>query len=181
MEGNVVIKKTESQFKEKEGCFVTMDGRIFKVCKNTNQFGKKGQMKEVKQSVRNDGYLCFGLNGKLVLSHRFVWEAFFGEIPEGMQINHRDENKSNNNIKNLEMCDCAYNINYGTHNKRMAKTKSKQVNQYNMDGTLVATYPSANEAARQNGFHQGSISNCCNGKQKSAYGFVWRYSSETIL
>lgn len=50
----------------------------------------------------------------------------------------------------------------------------KAVEQYK-DGFLVKTYPSATEAGRQNGFAKNHIMDCCNGKQKSAYGYVWRY------
>ena len=50
----------------------------------------------------------------------------------------------------------------------------KAVEQYK-DGFLVKTYPSATEAGRQTGFAKNHIMDCCNGKQKSAYGYVWRY------
>lgn len=165
VKGKVIRKQSEKPYAEKDGCFVFRDGTILKV------HGKTGKLHEVKQSVHKSGYLYFNLNWKKFLSHRFIWEAFFGPIPEGWQINHIDENKQNNNIENLELCDRTYNNNFGTRTERC----SKQVNQYDMDGTLVATYPSAMEAARQTGFAQGYISSCCNGKYKSAYKFIWRY------
>ena len=54
--------------------------------------------------------------------------------------------------------------------------KSKPVEQYTIDGQLVARYPSQNEAQRQTGYCQGYISGCCRGRYKTAYGFVWRYA-----
>ena len=51
----------------------------------------------------------------------------------------------------------------------------KGVEQYSLDGFLVNTYPSASEAGRETGFAKGHIIDCCNGKQKSAYGYIWRY------
>ena len=54
-------------------------------------------------------------------------------------------------------------------------TKSKPVIQYTMDGEFVKEWPSAREAARALGYSQSNISNCCIGKHKQAYGYIWRY------
>ena len=54
--------------------------------------------------------------------HRLVYMAHKGAIPDGMQINHKDECKTNNCIENLEVVTCKQNINYGTANKRRAKS-----------------------------------------------------------
>ena len=58
---------------------------------------------------------------KQSLVHRLVYMAHVGDIPKGMQINHKDECKTNNCIENLEVVTCKQNINYGTANKRRAK------------------------------------------------------------
>lgn len=42
-------------------------------------------------------------NGKRIFEHRKVWEDFYGEIPEGMQIHHKDFDKTNNDISNLQL------------------------------------------------------------------------------
>jgi len=52
---------------------------------------------------------------------------------------------------------------------------SKQVNQYSLDGIFIKTFQSTNEVQRQLGYAQSAISLCCNGKRKTAYGFIWRY------
>ncbi len=83
--------------------------------------------KEIKQFLGNSGYLKASLskNGKVSSkdTHRMVYEAFNGIIPENMQVNHKDENKKNNNISNLEILTPKENTNYGTHNERMKQTK----------------------------------------------------------
>ena len=71
------------------------------------------------------GYMRVDLskNGKAkrYYVHRIVYEAFMGNIPKGYEINHIDENKSNNNISNLELCTHIQNTNYGTRNERISK------------------------------------------------------------
>ena len=69
------------------------------------------------------------------------------------------------------------NINYGTHNKRVAESLSKQVQMFDKStGELLATFPSTREARRVTGINHGNISSCCNGNLKSAGGYVWKYS-----
>ena len=133
--------------------------------------------------------------------HKLVAETWI-PIPEELkqylgtqilQINHKDEDKTNNNIENLEWCTAEYNSNYGTRNERMGKSLkgrrpsdatikanvercSKQVYQYSLDNKLIAIYPSTAEAARQNkGVFRSNIGHCCNGKIKTTGGYKWSY------
>lgn len=113
--------------------------------------------------------------------HRLEWETFYGPIPKGMQINHKDENPANNLLYNLELVNAAGNINYGHHNKKVSQALknhpvfSRPVSQYTLDGELIATYPSISQACRDNGFKScGNINSCLKGKYKHAYGFKWK-------
>ena len=111
---------------------------------------------------------------KNYLLHRVVFEAVSSApIPEGMQINHRNEIKTSNMITNLELMSPKQNSNYGTRNSRIAESKSKQVGAFK-NGNLVTTFQSIKEAGIQ-GFNQGHISECCNGKRKTHKGFEWKY------
>lgn len=132
----------------------------------------------------NDGYLnctLFNDNGVRWNSkiHRVIYTACYGEIPEGLEVNHIDENPNNNSIFNLNLMTPKENSNWGTRNKRIkvsqinSVTKSKSVGAYK-DGKLVMTFQSTMEAGR-NGFNHSHISNCCNGKRKSHKGYEWRY------
>lgn len=75
------------------------------------------------------GYLCVSLGKEREkrLVHRLVAQAFIPNPQNLPQVNHKDENKLNNNFDNLEWCTCEYNNNYGTRNIRVAKSKSKTV------------------------------------------------------
>lgn len=113
--------------------------------------------------------------------HRLVWMAFNGEIPEGFVINHIDENPANNALNNLSLMTQQENANWGTRNARISLTKtngkrSKPVLQIDMNGDLVARYPSLREVERINGFDNSFVSLCCRGVHKQAYGFQWRYA-----
>ena len=110
--------------------------------------------------------------------HRVIWTAVNGEIPQDMEINHKDEDNHNNKISNLELVTRKENINFGTRNERVAKALSKQVGAFK-DGVLVMTFPSTMEAGRQ-GYNQGNVAACCNGcfnrQGNNTYkGFQWRY------
>lgn len=123
---------------------------------------------------------------------RLVYEAFIGNIPDGMQVNHIDEDPSNNCVWNLNLMTPKQNSNYGTRNKRLGETfkangkLSTPIDKINLKtGEVLDSYPSAKEAARQTSFAQTNISRCCNGgyfdKRKNkwfniskAYGFIWK-------
>ena len=125
-----------------------------------------------------DGYYHTALtddNGKIThgLIHRFIYETVNGPIPEGLQVNHINEKKTDNRIDNLNLMTCKENNNWGTHNERSAKARSKPVGGY-VNGKLKITFPSAKEAGR-NGFESGNVCRCCQGKQKSYKGYEWRY------
>ena len=104
--------------------------------------------------------------------HRLVAEAFIPNPDNLPQVNHKDENPENNHVENLEWCDAKYNNNYGTSIER----KSKWVIQLNKNNEILHFYPSAIQASRETGIGQGSISNVCVGRRKSAGGFLWKYA-----
>ena len=77
----------------------------------------------------------------------------------------------------MNWCDRRYNNNYGSHNKRIAKSKSKSIVQYDLSGNKIKEWESATIAARELGYSQSSINWCCLRKPKyNTYkGFIWRY------
>lgn len=123
------------------------------------------------------GYLSVSLskNGirRIVSVHRLVAQSFIPNPNNYPQINHRDENKTNNAISNLEWCTCEYNQNYGTRNERL----SKPVLQYDLLGNFVREWPSVSKVEEEMGITH--ISDCCLGRYgyKTAKGFVWRYKN----
>lgn len=95
--------------------------------------------------------------------HRLVYEAFVGEIPNEMQINHKDENIKNNCVWNLELLTPKENINYGDRNKKVGEKLSKQVYKYDLENNLIAIYPSVACAAKENKLKGSGICRSCNG------------------
>jgi hypothetical protein len=115
------------------------------------------------------------INGKKKMCsvHRLVAIAFIPNPNNLPQINHKDEDSSNNYVQNLEWCTASYNINYGTRNQRAAEKNSKPIAQIK-DGTVVAIYSSSIEAQKQTGIDFSKIRMCCRKERKSAGGYQWK-------
>ena len=126
---------------------------------------------------KENGYLELEILGKHHYIHRLVAEAFIPNPHNFPCINHKDENKENNSVENLEWCDYSYNANYGTRTKR---AKEKQFGDrfvvINLDTGEV--YKTPKDASRATGIHNDSISRVCKGKSKTAGGYRWRYLNE---
>lgn len=145
----------------------------------------KGKL--LKLGKRKDGYLQVLLSKdnkqKMLLVHRLVYASFHGKIPEGMEVNHIDEDKSNNSIKNLNLMTHKENMNWGTGIERRVKSiinhksLSKAVVQYDLQGNFIAEYPSVCETGRKLGIKQGNISSALKGRIKTAGGYIFRYKS----
>lgn len=120
--------------------------------------------------------------------HTLVAITFIPRIDGCDQINHKDENKLNNRVENLEWCTSSYNLNYGTRVSRITKTRTRlgrvnaelPVRQYDNSGAFVKEYISISEASRQTGINLSKICNVCCGKRNLAGGFGWRYASENL-
>ena len=130
-------------------------------------------------------YICFIINDNgerwNTKLHRIIYTACYGEIPEGLQVNHIDENKSNNCISNLNLMTSKENNNWGTRTERAAKTLTNRTDQSKpvgafKDGKLVMTFPSIREVNR-NGFERAAVSKCCKGiKHYNTHkGYEWQY------
>jgi hypothetical protein len=134
----------------------------------------------LKRRIKHHGYDWARLsqNGiaKEFAVHRLVAIAFLDNPLDLPEVNHKDENKLNNRVNNLEWCTRIYNMNYGTARKRMADKNSKAVIQKDLTGKNIKIWHSANEVQKQTGFLNGNISRCCNSKRKTAYGFKWEFA-----
>lgn len=129
---------------------------------------------------------------KLFFVHRLVAYAFLENPDDLPEVNHKDENKTNNFVGtpengykdgNLEWCDRNYNTNHGTRNKRISEAMingklSKKVLQFTKSGDFIREWPSTQECER-NGFDNSAVGRCCRGEQKSHKGFIWKYK-ETL-
>lgn len=123
------------------------------------------------------GYVQVGLHkdgiSKTFSVHRLVALHF---IPnpnpyKDIQVNHKNEVKTDNYWLNLEWCDNEYNCNYGTKNEKVRK----RTEQYSLDGEYIRTWNSLTEIEETLGYRKPNLSNCCKGVLPQAYGFIWRY------
>lgn len=108
------------------------------------------------------------------LVHRLVASAFLGSL-SGMQINHKNEDKTDNRISNIELCSPSHNCKYGHRNDKMINRRKKSVGQYDENGVLLNVYPILNEAARRTEVNAAHICDVCKGKRNRAGGYIWKY------
>lgn len=143
----------------------------------------------LKPSVSNKGYYLVALskNGKshTYTIHKLVAEHF-------LVINHKDHNKLNNSIDNLEYVTQQENIQLAFKNGRCDKVKQKakqnilkasnsekiKVNQYDINGNFIKQWNYIREVQKALNINNANIVACCKGKRKTAGGYIWRYAYE---
>lgn len=141
-------------------------------------------------SPQKKGYLAVSLQnneGHKVTKkiHRLVAEAFIPNPDNLPQVNHKDEDKKNNHVNNLEWCDNTYNHNYGTRNNRAGLKNrchpltSKRIYSIDKDGN-VEHFGSILEAKRIYGFSHGNIIRALKGRCNTANGREWYYENPQI-
>ena len=89
--------------------------------------------------------------------HRLVANAFIANENYYPQVNHKDENKQNNCVENLEWCNSQYNNTYGTAKQRMAQKHLKKVVQISPSGEVVNKWNSIGEATKALGVSKNTI------------------------
>lgn len=150
---------------------------------NYNNLGKTKLLKVHKNSK---WYLMVKLSkdwkGYWYSVHRLVWQAFLWSI-WNLQTNHKDGNKTNNCVDNLEYCTASEN---NLHKYNVLKYKhygakwkdnrlSKPVLQYDINWVYMKKYSCIMEAYRETNINYWNISNCCNGERKKAGWFIWKF------
>ena len=137
--------------------------------------------KNVKLTDKN------GIRKNLFL-HRIIAEAFV-ENPNNFNIiNHKDGDKSNNNINNLEWTTQKDNVNHAWKNGLCenvrkvcainGKRKSKKIIQKNKNGEVIKVWNSAMDIERELGIIHNNITFCCKHHNRTAGGFIWEYYKE---
>lgn len=159
----MILNKSEEQWREIKGFngkyWVSSKGRVKNI--NTNRILAVG--------YDGAGYRSVKLNGKNYNIHRLVALAFIDNPNNLPQVNHIDERKDNNDISNLEWVSIEDNIRHSIHNQ------SCKIKQLTLDGEFVKVWASIRQLERETGYKRGGIIRACKGRQRYAYGYIWRY------
>lgn len=146
--------------------------------------------RKLKPVIDITGYYIVSLireDGKKIKKsiHRLLGELFIPNPENKEHINHKDGNKLNNRIDNLEWCTPKENFNHAVKLGLVDlshKNKWVSIDQFNFSGEFIKTYPSLAIAQKETNVPYPNIVKVCKGLRKSAGGYIWKYSetSETI-
>jgi hypothetical protein len=136
---------------------------------------RKNKPEYIKKPSKNKcGYMHTSLikNGvqKDVRVHRLVAEAFVPNPNRYKEVNHIDEDKTNNCAANLEWCSRLYNVTYGSQ-----KRKRRKVFQYTLGGKFIAEHDGWKDAENNTGIDSRRIFDAAHRKNGTAHGYMWRY------
>lgn len=184
--------------KVKEICYNRIMKKVdnienFKAIKNYEDYlvNEKGQIYSKKRNcfikpIKKQGsdYLSVNLYNeegqKMIYIHRIVAQTFL-ELKDGKVVNHKDLDKTNNSLSNLEVVTQKENIRHAQLNNREIRSKGKDhpkhktVAQYDLKGNLIKVWDSVGDVERETGIGTNYISNCALGKCKKSKGFIWKY------
>jgi hypothetical protein len=172
-----------------EGLYsVTTKGDVYSWGKGKS-FTSDGKLKMIKHTIKANGYVQVKLfkNGerKYFNVHRLVAKCFIPNPENKREVNHKDGNKQNNEVSNLEWVTTrenqlhAFALGLQVAPRGKDSTCSIPINQYQKDGTFVKQWESINTLKREMGFNSFGIIGCCKmrKKYKTAYGFKWEYAT----
>lgn len=153
--------------------YVTSNGEVYS--KERDVVTSRGvyhlKEKRLKPFPNGTGYLFVGLHRnkqvELHLVHRLIADAFLPNPNNLPQVNHKNENKADNRLENLEWCDGKYNTNYGTGMRRRSIKMSKKVGILSSNGELEMSFDSLQDAAKHIGVTIQAISQSIRKNQKS--------------
>ena len=137
-----------------------------------NPFGKL-----MSPNLNYKGYLIARLypygggSPKQLSYHRMVAEAFIDNPYNKPQINHKDHNKSNNCVDNLEWCDNQYNQRY---------SHALTIIQYDLNGNFITQWNAISDASKALNIPTTNISKCCKGQISTINGFIFLYDTDNI-
>ena len=167
--------------------------------KSNNRLGTDGRKikgKILKPCMQNSGYLIVDVyvDGQKTkkLVHRLIAEAFIDNYDESLDVNHIDCNKTNNMAINLECVTRSENLEHARKHGLIVPSKkqihqratikdisramnSKAIQMLDLNGKTVETFAAASDAERKYGFHRAAICRVANGKQKTSYGYYWKW------
>ena len=166
------------------------------IATSVNSYLKKGRVLKLHYDNKHP-YLSFALHventNKTCMVHRIVAETFIPN-PKGLPcVNHKDEDKRNNNVSNLEWCDYSYNATYKgaryrnviNRTKNGSKNSERPVLMFNLNGDFIKEFRSTYDAAREIGVSRVRIVAVCTcyrgSKQTKGFKFKYKDDYEKVL
>ena len=144
---------------------------------NDSHYLLKGKILKIRED-KNTHYLYIGLTKNKKQTkysiHKLVAMTFLERKENENYINHLDNNKYNNRVDNLEWCTQSHNIKYAYDNKTKIPPHMKKVNQI-LNGEIINTFVSLQEAFRNTGIQATNIRKCCVGERNHAGGYKWKF------
>lgn len=148
-----------------------------RMVKSNNNNYRIVKEKILKQNQDKNGYYVISLNknnkSKKYIVHRLVAQTFIPNPNNYPVVNHKDENKKNNCVENLEWCTIYYNNIYGHRIEKAKKKIGIPLKQCDLFGNIINKWNNAAEVYNVLGYDISSIRKCCNKKRLTAYGFKW--------
>ncbi len=145
------------------------DVKNFEGLYQVSNFGRIRNIKgrTLKQQINKDGYFRVGLSfnhkRRYYFVHRLIAEVFLPNPDNKKFIVHKDHNRQNNQISNLQWIN-------GSNNR--------PVYQFDRHGNLIGKYQSSCQAAKQLGISDVDIRCCANGITKTAYHYIWIFEND---
>lgn len=150
----------------------------------------RGQREHLrKPSLAGAGYYYVTLapQNECRYIHRLVAETFIPNPDNLPEVNHKDEDKRNNHLENLEWCSHLYNIRYGKTREKIGKSQIESgvrpIKQIDINGITIAVYRNASHAGQVTGIDSSAIVKVAKGRPKfiTAGGYVWRFANANDL
>lgn len=110
--------------------------------------------------------------------HRLVGIHFIPNQLKLPEINHKDWDRKNNNVCNLEWCTREYNCKHQRMRRGTGGRRNRKIEQLELDGTVIQSFDSIKAAGEYLGKLGTNIGDCVRGKQKTAHGYMWRYKEK---
>ncbi len=164
---------------------------------NLGRVKNKKTNKILKSSLSmKNGYnqlvLCKNDEHKVFKIHRLIAKTFIPNPENKPQVNHIDGNKQNNNVENLEWCTIKENLNHAINSGLFTKERSAKISrankgknnprakillQYDLNNNFIKEWNYAKEASKKLKINYCCIKDCCNNRQKTAGGYIWKYKN----